>query len=125
MYTHVRNMKASHSFRLVLLALFIHRGYQSQGSSGQRLFTKRSGFRNNGGNIASFPADSVISCSAACVNQAKCNSFNLGPVAGGADNGELCDLVKTDQHSLANITEAPGWALYLSEYHVVNNMLST
>ena len=113
-------MKVSHLLQMILLAVsIIHTGSQSKVASRQQKFIKREGFRNTGGIIASFLADSVISCSTACVSECECNSFNLGPVAVGTNNRKLCDLVETDQKSAANITEAPGWSLYLRKYHVV------
>ena len=117
----MRKMKVGHTLRMFLLAVFIANdvGSQSQVVSRQQRFTKRDGFRNTGGIIASFLAESVISCSTACASDADCNSFNLGPVAVGTNNRKLCDLVKTDQNWLANITEVPGWSFYhLREYHV-------
>ena len=115
-------MKVSHSLRIALLAAFILGRTQSQGTSHQQRFTKRDGFRNTGGIIASFLAESVISCSTACVSECECNSFNLGPIVIGTNNLKLCDLVKTDRNSLANITEVPGWSLYLREYHVIDTL---
>ena len=109
-------MKASHLLRIILLAAFIHGRTQSQGTIRQQRFTKRDGFRNTGGIIASFLAESVISCSTACASEAECNSFNLGPVAVGTNNRKLCDLVKTDQNTLANVTAVPGWSLHLRKH---------
>ena len=111
-------MKVSHSLRMVLLAVFINdTGSQSQvASRRQQRFTKRDGFRNTGGIIASFLAESVISCSTACASECECNSFNLGPVAVGTNNRKPCDLVKTDQNTLVNITEVPGWSLHLRKH---------
>ena len=110
-------MKASHLLRIILLAAFIHGRTQSQGTSRrQQQFTKRDGFRNTAGIIASFLAESVISCSTACASDVSCNSFNLGPVAVGTNNRKPCDLVKTDQNTLVNITEVPGWSLHLRKH---------
>ena len=112
-------MKVSHTLRMFLLAVFITNdvGRQSQvASRRQQKFTKLDGFRNTGGIIASFLAESVISCSAACASECECNSFNLGPVAVGTNNRKPCDLVKTDQNSLVNITEVHGWSLHLRKH---------
>ena len=61
----MRKMKLGHTLRMFLLAVFIIKdiGSQSQVVSRQQRFTKRDGFRNTGGIIASFLAESVISCS--------------------------------------------------------------
>ena len=113
----MRKMKVGHTLRMFLLAVFIIKdiGSQSQVVSRQQRFTKRDGFRNTGGIIASFLAESVISCSTACASDVKCNSFNLGPEEVGTNNRRLCDLVKTDRNSMDNITEVSGWSLYLRE----------
>ena len=120
----MRKMKVGHTLRMFLLAVFVANdvGSQSQVVSRQQRFTKLDGFRNTGGIIASFLAESVISCSTACVSECECNSFNLGPIVIGTNNLKLCDLVKTDRNSLANITEVPGWSLYLREYHVIDTL---
>ena len=115
-------MEIENTLRVLLVVLCIHFGDLAQGVSRQQQFIKREGFRNIGGIIASFLAESVISCSTACASDVKCNSFNLGPEEVGTNNRRLCDLVKTDRNSMDNITEVSGWSLYLREYHVIDTL---
>ena len=114
-------MEIKFIFKMVLVvAVCICFGYQTQGTRRQLQFIKRNGFRNNGGIIASILAESGSKCSAVCTIRSECNSFNLGPVLVGTNNRKLCDLVKTDQNSLANITEVPGWSLFLREFLMID-----
>ena len=78
-------------------------------------FVKRNGLRNLDGILDSFEARSRLDCAAACDNERQCNSYSVGPVLVGRHRRQLCDLVTTDQHSVAGITEAPGWSMFVGE----------
>ena len=78
-------------------------------------FVKRHGFRNLRGILVSFEARSRLECASACDNERQCNSYSVGPVLVGRHRRQLCDLVTTDQHSVAGITEAPGRSMFVSE----------
>ena len=68
-----------------------------------------------GGVSASFRVMSPIDCLRTCLNSRQaCDSVNFGPVFMGGKHVP-CELVKTGQDSLTNITEAPGWSLVVGE----------
>ena len=97
----------------VCAALFSH-GFVSATAQTKR-FTVRNGWKIFGGVVASFRAMSPIECLRSCLNSRQaCNSVNFGPVSMGGKYVQ-CELVKTNQDTLINMTAVPGWSLVVGE----------